>query len=287
MSPRNPASLSADPFPPRVIAPVAVRAAARTDRGLERPTNQDRAVFGDASSAIAFEPPAEARLTPHVFVGLVCDGMGGEAGGEVASRLSVETVMPFLRTSEVGLNPAAVDEWQVGRALVASIEAASEAVKAEGVRSPRLARMGSTATLAAVVGRTLLTAQVGDSRAYLSRRGGLYQITRDQTMIELLRASGNYPPGAPLEEFVGAHVILQAVGSSPRLEIPTTRTVVEPGDVVLLCSDGLTGPVDDERIRLLLETHASPESACDALIAAALEGGGPDNVTCIVFQILG
>lgn len=276
-----------DPFPRRAPLPLAVHAAARTDRGLERPTNQDRAAFGDLGGAITFEPPAEAKLDPELFVALVCDGMGGEAGGEIASRLSVETVLPFLRSSEIGRHPRAVDDWQVARALVASIEAASAIVKAEAERVPRLARMGTTATLAAVVDRVLLCAQVGDSRAYVLRRGVLCQITRDQTMIELLRASGNYPPGAPLEEIVGAHVILQAVGSSTRLEIPITRTPLEPGDVVLLCSDGLTGPVDDERIAAILEAHPAPESACDALVAAALEGGGPDNVTCVVFRIVG
>lgn len=269
-----------DPFPsPRRLE---VRAAARTDRGLERTDNEDRAVFADLLGERAFEPPAAATLLPDVgaFVGLVCDGMGGEAGGEVASRLAVETVVPFLRACSV----RGAGEGRIARALVASLTAASERIRDEARREPRLGRMGTTATLAAIADGSLVCAQVGDSRAYLFRAGELTQITRDQTMAELLRSNGSVP-SERIHEFVGSHVILQALGSTARLDVAITHTPLEDADVVLLCSDGLSGVVADGAIARTLAAHAEPEHACDALVARALEAGAPDNVTCIVFRV--
>jgi serine/threonine protein phosphatase PrpC len=141
--------------------------------------------------------------------------------------------------------------------------------------------MGTTATLAAVADGSLVCAQVGDSRAYLYRSGVLTQITRDQTMAELLRSNGS----APSHEFVGSHVILQALGSSTRLDVAITHTPLEDGDVVLLCSDGLSGVVTDESIADALAANADPERVCDDLVARALQAGAPDNVTCIVFRV--
>ncbi len=278
-------SVEPDPFPtPRGARRLQVHVAARTDRGLERPGNEDSATFADLGSSVVFEPPATAVLAPEVgaFVGLVCDGMGGEEGGEIASRLAIETVVPFLRAYA----PGGSGEGRIARGLVASLEAASERIKEEAHRRPRLARMGTTATLAAVAEGALVCAQVGDSRAYLHHRGLLTQITRDQTMLELLRSSGAIPLGNVSPEIVGAHVILQALGCSTRLDVAITHTPVDDGDTVLLCSDGLSGVVPDDVIAATLSRHVDPDHACEALIARALEGGAPDNVTCVVFRVL-
>lgn len=272
-----------DPFPPSERAPRrTVRAAVRTDRGLERENNEDRAIFVDLGSDATYEPPASALLVPEsgAFVALVCDGMGGEAGGEIASRLAIETVIPFLRSARL----AGASEHQVARVLAASLQAASDRIRHEGRLNPRLSRMGTTATLAAVVGRSLVCAQIGDSRAYLFRKGMLTQLTRDQTMAELLRRSGNVP-SEHVSEIVGSNVLLQALGSSSRLDVAVTYTELEPGDTVLLCSDGLTGVVPDEAIAVTLATSDDPDDACAALIDQALEGGAPDNVTCVVFRV--
>lgn len=271
-----------DPFPgPHPSRRARVRVAARTDRGCERENNEDCAAFADLGGAVAFEPPAAAVLLPEpgAFVGVVCDGMGGEAGGEIASRLAVETILGFLRAARLG----GAGEGRVARGLVASIEAASERIKQEGRASPRLARMGTTTTLAAIADGSLVCAQVGDSRAYVLHRGALRQITRDQTMAELLRSSGAIPPGA--REIAGANVILQAVGCSTRLDVAVTHTPLEDGDVVLLCSDGLSGVVTDAAIAATLREHADPDVATGALVARALEAGAPDNVTCVVFRL--
>ncbi|MBX3219495.1 MAG: serine/threonine-protein phosphatase [Labilithrix sp.] len=272
-----------DPFPgPQPSHRARVHVAARTDRGCERENNEDRAAFADLGSSVAFEPPAAAVLLPEpgAFVGLVCDGMGGEAGGEIASRLAVETILPFLRAAAL----AGAPEGRVARALVASIEAASARIQDEARAFPRLARMGTTATLTALAEGSLVCAQVGDSRAYVLKRGALRQITRDQTMAELLRSSGAIVADGA-HELVGANVILQAVGASRRLDVALTHTPLDDGDVVLLCSDGLSGVVPDAAIAATLRDHADPDAAAGALVARALEAGAPDNVTCVVFRL--
>jgi len=276
-----------DPFPWR----LRIVAAARTDRGQERADNQDRALVADASADRAWEPPAAVTVeaAPAAFYALVCDGMGGEAGGAVASALAVETTAGAMRaawSSSAATPPGspAISEQRLARSAVASLEAASARIKQAARAEPALARMGTTATLAAVTGDALLCAQVGDSRAYVFRDGLLEQVTRDQTMVELLRSTGAVPPDQ-IENIVGSNVILQALGSSTRLEVALTRTPLADGDVVLLCSDGLHGTVSDEEIARILEAHPDPADACDALVAAANAGGGPDNISVVVFRI--
>lgn len=239
-----------DPFPS-----LRVELAVRTDRGRERPRNEDRAVVGTAAP-----------------FALVCDGMGGEAGGEIASSIASQSI-------------AAAVEWawpweDVEAVLVSSVVDAGERVRAVARADPRYARMGTTVTLAAFVSGLLVCAQVGDSRAYLLRRGRLGQITRDQTMVELLRSSG-----VTLGEDVPSNVILQAVGSSVRLDVVVTRTPIEPGDIVLLCSDGLSCVVSDAEIETVLATLPDPQACCDALVARANDAGGPDNITCVIARV--
>lgn len=229
--------------------------AVRSDPGRQRPRNEDRALVG-------FVAP----------FALVCDGMGGEAGGDVASNIASEAIAAALD----GAWP-----WtDVEHTLVASIVDAGDRVRSVARAEPRLARMGTTATVAAVHGDWLVCAQIGDSRAYLFREGHLLQLTRDQTLVELLKSTGVDVVG----DDVPRNVILQAVGSSLRLDVVVTRTPFRPGDVVLLCSDGLCGVIDDSAIASILSTNDDPDAACDALVAAANEAGGPDNVTVVVLR---
>jgi protein phosphatase len=265
-----------DPFPaPR---PLRIEAAARSDPGRVRDGNEDRVVFGDASNGRSWEAPASVAVeaAPCAFFAAVCDGMGGEAGGEIASDLAVRSIAQAMTR--------AFGHVLLQTAMVASIETASARIKERARREPYLARMGTTATLAAVCEGALVVGQVGDSRAYVLRDGVLEQITRDQTMAEMLRASGVQPiddGGEP----IGSHVILQALGSSARLEVVVTHTPLEPGDVVLLCSDGLHGLVPDESILAHLSAHADLGAACEALVAAANEAGGNDNISCVAFRL--
>jgi len=236
-----------------------LRYAVRTDPGRQRENNEDRALVG--------------FIAPFA---LVCDGMGGEAGGEVASNVASEAIAATLDGAWPWTGVGDVE-----RLLVTSIVAAGDRVRAIARSDPRLARMGTTATVAALDGDTLLCAQVGDSRAYLLRDGHLAQLTRDQTLVALLEAGGVDVVG----DDVPRNVILQAVGSSTRLDVAITRTALRPGDVIMLCSDGLSGVVDDEIIGATLRTHREPDVACDALVEAANEAGGPDNITVVVLRL--
>lgn len=287
-------SVEPDPFPAskEVLLPrIRIHAAARTDVGRERSDNQDRALIGDVSEGWGWEPPAAVshEALPGAFYALVCDGMGGEAGGEVASTLAIEATAGAMKACWANLaavppGSTAIAEQRLASAMVASLEAASARVKQVAKAEPIYGRMGTTATLALVSERSLLCAQVGDSRAYVFSQGMLSQVTRDQTMQELLRSSGNIPEDQ-IANVCGPNVILQALGSSTKLEVAITRTPLEDGDVVLVCSDGLHGPVSDESIARILSSHDDPSAAADALVAAANANGGPDNISAIVFRV--
>lgn len=274
-----------DPFP----FLFRVDAAARTDRGLERDGNEDAAAFVDLGRGRVFRPPAEAKILAPAcgFAALVCDGMGGEVGGEIASALAVETITAhlakaFARRGLLGEEPSASSrEIGLARDLSVAIEDAGRRIRDEVRRRPELARMGTTATLVAIARRRLVCAHVGDSRAYLFRRGVLRALTRDQTMAEWIRQSGALSPDAAAE-IGGSHVILQAVGSSERLDVALSEVTLEDGDVFLVCSDGLSGVVDDAVVAGVLARGEDPSRAAETLVEAALARGGPDNVTCIV-----
>jgi serine/threonine protein phosphatase PrpC len=300
-----------DPFPAASAPPVVrVLAAVRSDCGLERSENQDRGAIADAAGDQSWEPPAALSALAERsagFYALVCDGMGGEAGGAIASGLALETIASELRARWVqrSIEPAGedrrsieLDEKRIAHALAASFEAASQMIKRAGREQPIYARMGTTATLATIAHGALLCAQVGDSRAYVLRGDHLAQITEDQTMAELLRRSGGLSR-EQIASVVGPNVILQALGSSTELEVAFSRTPLADGDIVLLCSDGLYGVVDDDTIARELRSTSGGASdhggagsvdlgvACDRLIALANEGGGPDNITCAAFMVSG
>ena len=284
-----------DPFPAPVREPLSAFAAVRTDCGQERPENQDRGVIADSRADQAWEPPA--ALSAHVdpsggFFALVCDGMGGELGGAIASSLALEVIVGAMRARWVqrSVEPAgsiALDETRIAHAMATSFEAASARIKQAGRDEPIYARMGTTATLATVVHGTLLCAQVGDSRAYVIRGEQIAQVTEDQTMAELLRRTGGLAPDQ-IAAIVGPNVILQALGSSTKLEVAFSRTPLAQGDIVLLCSDGLFGVVDDDEIAAEVRVEgAELATACDHLVALANERGGPDNITVAAFRVSG
>jgi len=289
-----------DPFPavppadPAGLPRFDVIAAALTDRGQERSDNQDRAVIADASTDQAWEPPVAVavRADPSgAFYAAVCDGMGGEAGGAIASGLAVATIVGAMRSRWVqrSATPAAsiaLTESLVAQALVASLDSASARIKVTAREEPAYARMGTTATVAAVVHGALLCAQIGDSRAYVLRGDRLLQVTEDQTMAELLRKSGAIPP-EQIASIVGPNVILQALGSSTRLDVALTKTPLERGDAVLLCSDGLYGAVDDVDIARIIRESTDLGAACERLVAEANAAGGPDNISCVLFRCVG
>jgi protein phosphatase len=234
---------------------------AGTDVGLARSGNEDSYLCGRTVFAVA-------------------DGLGGHQGGEVASAMAVEPLAALD-------GRAFADARQAAEALTAAIAEANRAILERAREDRTLWGMGTTVTAAAVAAdRLLQLAHVGDSRAYLLRGGGpLRQLTEDHTAVAeavgrglLTRAQAAVHPQRG--------VVTRAVGLDPgvRVDTPPPLELAE-GDQVLLCSDGLTEVVDDERIAEVLAGQADGDGACRALIAAANDAGGPDNVTVVLLRV--
>jgi protein phosphatase len=234
---------------------------AGTDVGLARSGNEDSYLCGRTVFAVA-------------------DGLGGHQGGEVASAMAVEPLAALD-------GRAFADARQAAEALTAGIAEANRAILERAREDRTLWGMGTTVTAAAVAAdRLLQLAHVGDSRAYLLRGGGpLRQLTEDHTAVAeavgrglLTRAQAAVHPQRG--------VVTRAVGLDPgvRVDTPPPLELAE-GDQVLLCSDGLTEVVDEERIAEVLAGQADGDGACRALIAAANDAGGPDNVTVVLLRV--
>jgi PPM family protein phosphatase len=205
---------------------------------------------------------------------VVADGMGGAQAGEVASELAVKQF-------EGGLS----DRRPAVEALVELIQAANAEIHRQAHDDPDRAGMGTTVTAAYVDGDDVVVAHVGDSRAYLLRDGDLIRLTRDHSLVGELVARGKLT-----EEQAETHpqrsVITRALGAYPEVEVDTEVFQARDGDVFLLCSDGLTGMVHEPELKPMLEDRdRSLEQTGRALIAAANEAGGRDNITVILFRL--
>ncbi len=238
---------------------VRLTAHAASHVGLVRTGNEDSVHCGEAVFAVA-------------------DGLGGHAAGEVASGLALESLGD--------VDPAAcADVEALQERLAEAIREANRTVHAAAQEDPARAGMGTTMTAAAVYGKQLVLAHVGDSRAYLLRDGVLWQLTKDHTAAQEAVDAG-YLTAEQAAERPERHMLARAVGLEPEVTVDTPPAeVLRPGDQVLLCSDGLNDPVHDRAVATILEEHKAPRQACDALVQAALDGGGPDNVTVIVVRV--
>ena len=248
--------------------PVATIAAGATDTGQERDHNED--TFNIAI------PPDPAVLQSLGALYLVADGMGGHQAGEVASARACE-VIPY----EYYLPSGVVDENLAAR-LLRAMRKANQAVYTLSQESAQRKGMGTTTVAAVVRGSEIHIANVGDSRAYLFRGGKLDQITEDHSFVqEQIRA------GILTKEMARNHpqknVITRAMGHRAEVEVDTFAARLRPGDKVLLCSDGLTGPVSEEQIADILQNYPIDE-AVTRLIAQANANGGPDNITVLLIE---
>jgi serine/threonine protein phosphatase PrpC len=246
-----------------------------TDVGVCRANNQDTFVIADLRSGDVSNPCSrtEIPLSRQGILLLVCDGMGGAAAGDLAARIAAEAIKHQL----VGAGSVVTEHPD--RSLKNAVVGANGAVLAEAKAHPEAHGMGTTCTAAIVLPDRLFIAQVGDSRAYLLRAGRLRLLTRDQTVAdELVRQ------GFPREQAYNAygHILSQAVGTGSRVEPILSELRLCRGDRILLCSDGLHGPVSDRKIAEVLGSGADIDSVAQQLIRAALTSGGPDNVTVVV-----
>ena len=232
--------------------------ATATDVGLVREGNED-AMY-----------PASSGAGEGPILVAVADGLGGHVAGEIASRLAIEAATA---------DPASADIEPADRVL-----GANDAVLASVASDPRLAGMGTTLTLAVLEADGVLNlAHVGDSRAYLLREGSLQQLTTDHTVIAELIAMGRLTPEAA-ELDPRRHLLTQSLGLGP-VEVEVVRLELHENERLLLCSDGLTTMLDDERIADLLSEMDDPEEAVWTLVEAANSAGGLDNTTVAVVDI--
>src|SRR3954471_4202718 len=232
-----------------------VEEAARTDTGRQRHANED--------SYLARSP---------VFV--VADGMGGAQAGEVASRIAAESF-------EEGLGHGA-PEQELARAALEANKRIFELAR----KDSRHSGMGTTLTGALVSEDEVSIVHVGDSRAYLYRDGTLRQLTRDHSLVEELRRQGQLT-SEEAEEHPQRSIITRALGPEPEVELDVHTHQTRPGDVFLLCSDGLTSMVREDRMREILGSSTDLRQAADQLIREANEMGGRDNITVVCFRLGG
>lgn len=248
-----------------------------TDVGSRRKENQDTYVIADLRSGDLSNPCSrtEIPLSKQGILLVVCDGMGGAAAGDLAARIAAEAIKQQL----VGAGAAVTES--PGESLKSAVAGANGAVLAEAKAHPATRGMGTTCTAAIVLPDQLIVAQVGDSRAYLLRDGLLQRLTRDQTVVDQLVSSGALRP-EDVSTFPYRHVLNQAIGTKSTIEPVTSEVRLRHGDRILLCSDGLHGPVADHEIARILGGSAHIDRVVRELIQAALAAGGPDNVTVVV-----
>jgi protein phosphatase len=219
----------------------------------------------------------------------VCDGLGGQNAGEVASQLSIETIGAFLIRShqdkEITWPYGLVAQLSFdGNRLLTAIGLANKRVFRVADQQPEYSGLGTTVVAAIVRNATLTVAWVGDSRAYLIRGGKLQRLTEDHTWVNMAVREGTITR-EEAEKHPWKHVLTRAIGSRETVQSDIIEQLLEPEDIVLLCSDGLTTMLDDAQILTLLSPPPStlPEGA-RKLVDAALEAGGKDNVTVILMR---
>lgn len=240
--------------------------AGMSDVGRVRSENQD---------AIALPPPD----APGPWLFLLADGMGGVAGGARASGLAIKTVLEAMGPDK-GEGPPADPAPLLRRAA----ERANREIRAEAGRDPSLTGMGTTLVAAFIQEGRIVIANVGDSRAYLMRGGELTQISEDHSLVQQEVARGLLTPEQARNHAM-KNVLTRALGAADELEVDLFTRELARGDTLLLCSDGLHGPVPPTTIAELLMASRRPDEAAERLVDAANSQGGPDNVSVVVARV--
>jgi protein phosphatase len=255
---------------------LILQVAAKTDVGCVRKNNED--AFGYSQQLGLF---------------VVCDGMGGMAAGEVASKLAIDTMRDYFTKAaqnghfpEIGNRVSGASERS--NALVSAIHSANEAIYAAATAEGE-ARRGMGSTIVAVLAdRTMplfSLAHVGDSRIYRIRQGNMQQLTNDHSLVmEQVRRGMITREEAERSEM--ANIIIRALGPEPDVEPDVDEQFAIPGDYLLLATDGLTKLVDDARIHSIVQSASSLQGAVDALIEEARNEGGDDNITCVLVRFV-
>jgi protein phosphatase len=262
--------VSSDDQPRQVPMNVrpGIEVSAQSDIGCQRENNEDS--FG------YWEPEDDADFGRQGRLAIVADGMGGYEGGQEASRLAVSTVINVYCDYK-GDDPQA--------ALIEALHAAHAQIRNYAIEHPHLHGMGTTCTAIAIVDKQLYYGHVGDTRLYLVRGEQLMQVTRDHSYVSRLVEAGVISR-EEAEIHPHRNILTSAMGTSIDLvmDSPGRPEQLQPGDTLILCSDGLWGPVHDPEILQSVQGKA-PEQAAHALIQFARDRGGPDNITVQILRL--
>jgi protein phosphatase len=239
-----------------------------SDVGLVRSSNQDAfALFDDRS------------------VWVVADGMGGHAGGHVASQMAVAAIASY--SEPFGIGPSAQPHSDAATFLRQAVEEANRTIRQEALNRPELTGMGTTVVLLRIIhdpAPRAVIAHIGDSRAYLIRNRTLTQLTQDHSWVEEQIRHGRLGP-QDAQNHPMRHVLTRALGTEATVAPDVTTHALELADQILLCTDGLTKMLDDEQIlHVILRTGSSSEATCQALVTEANQRGGQDNTTVLIVR---
>ncbi len=268
------------------MANVHISVFGKTDVGKTRDHNEDTFLVADLTRKVASLQPEvrEHDVGARGSLLMVADGMGGAAAGEVASRMAADLV--FGHMSSVWPDDTDVSAQRFAYRMKEAVELANNRIHLHAKDHPEVRGMGTTATVAGVFGTDLYLAQVGDSRAYLIRNGTITQITKDQSLMQRLVEAGELTE-EEAEQSERRNIILQALGPDPRVKVDLTYQSLRRGDVLVLCSDGLSGQVKKEEIAQLAAETPELLELCSRMITLANERGGPDNITAIAARFGG
>ncbi|HPF21761.1 MAG TPA: Stp1/IreP family PP2C-type Ser/Thr phosphatase [Syntrophomonas sp.] len=235
-----------------------MKAAGLTDIGLVRKRNEDN-----------------YWLDTDYQLFVVCDGMGGHLGGDIASRLAIETITRELIKEDLDEFPAALEK---------AVQSANRIIWETGQATSDLNEMGTTLTAAVIRGNSIWIAHVGDSSLYIIHDAQITKPTSDHTLAEQMRKDGLIAKDDERYQSFH-HVLVRALGVENQVDIDIHQMEVTPGDWILLCTDGLSNLVEQTEIKALLEHENEPQTACQKLLELALARGGYDNITIILIQM--
>ena len=248
---------------------MQLRAGAGTDRGRVRTLNEDMYV---------------SRAGRGLF--LICDGMGGAPAGEVASQIAVEAILAQL-DGAAQLDGPPIDESGYllqTRRLAEAVRRSNRVIYDHAQKDPSHARMGTTVVGAWITQHIASVAHVGDSRAYLWHDDHLEPLTRDHSLVEAHVRAGLLDPAEAINS-KQQNILVRVLGREPDVDVDLREVPVQPGDYLLLCSDGLTRMVPDGVLGQAIVRFRDPQRICDYLVDAANAGGGTDNITVVVVEV--
>lgn len=253
---------SQEPGSPTIKRAVGLKVGSLTDVGRVREINQD-----------------SLTADPERGLFIVADGMGGHLAGEKASMSAVETIGGCLTCEAMDQAP----DGDLLAVIQDAIQAANRIIVQASLQDASMRGMGTTATVAVTTETSVYLGHIGDSRAYLMSADAIEQVTEDHSVVaQLLRARAITPQEAQRHPY--RNVITKCLGMQMEVEADTRLVAWNPGDRLLLCSDGLSGLVADEEMLAVVNEIAEPQAACERLVAMANERGGYDNITVILLQ---